>query len=204
MYEDNVTPTPLAEVPDSGDTAQSHKSGLLRFIIDLFETLLLSAILFLGINAVTARIRVDGMSMQPSLLNGEFVLVNRLAYKFGQPQLGDIIVFHLPSDPDLEYIKRVIGTPGDVVEIKGRKVYVNGERLDEPYIAEKTLYEVRWEVPRGAVFVLGDNRNNSSDSHNWGPVPLDNVVGKAIFVYWPVSRWEWLDHSTPPDASSGV
>jgi signal peptidase I len=168
-----------------------------RFIIDLVETLLFSALLFLGINAVTARIRVDGSSMEPTFVTGEFVLVNRLAYLLSQPKVGDVIVFPYPRDPKQEFIKRVIGGPGDRVVIKDRKVYVNGIQLIEPYIAERPRYEVQYDVPQDNVFVLGDNRNNSSDSHNWGLVPLESVVGKAVFVYWPVTRWGWVDHIQP-------
>lgn len=165
------------------------RSGIVRFLLDIVETLILSVVLFAAINAVSARIRVDGASMEPTLQSGEFVIVNKLAYVLGSPKIGDVIVFHFPRDPDQEYIKRVIGLPGDRISIKGGKVYVNGQLLEEHYIAAPPVYEATWDVPADSLFVLGDNRNNSSDSHNWGPVPLDYVVGKAIFVYWPPTAW---------------
>jgi signal peptidase I len=107
-----------------------------------------------------------------------------------------VIVFHFPRDPDQEYIKRIIGLPGDRVEIKNGEVYVNDRVLDEDYIAASPVYEDILDVPGDSLIVLGDNRNNSSDSHNWGPVPLDYVIGKATFVYWPPTEWGVLNQPT--------
>lgn len=175
---------------------EEKRSGFMRFVIDVAETLILSIVLFAAINAVSARIRVDGASMEPTLQSGEFVIVNKLAYLFGEPTTGDVIVFHFPRDPDQEYIKRIIGLPGDRVEIKNGEVYVNDRVLDEDYIAASPVYEDILEVPGDSLIVLGDNRNNSSDSHNWGPVPLDHVIGKAMFVYWPPTEWGLLNQPT--------
>jgi signal peptidase I len=177
------------------EAAQPRKSGLLSFLREVFETVILALILFAAINFLTARNRVEGSSMEPTLRNGEFVLVNRLAYRIGQPQRGDVIVFHYPKNPTQEYIKRVIGLPGDVVKIFRRQVSVNGKILNEPYIADAPNYMVNTTVPADTFFVLGDNRNNSSDSHSWGPVPLENVVGKALLVYWPPDEWGTIDHN---------
>ncbi len=177
------------------------KSGFWRFFLDVIETVVLSVLLFAGINAISARIRVDGFSMEPTLQNGEFVIVNKLAYKLGSPTIGDVIVFHYPRDPSQEYIKRVIGLPGDQVKVSNRQVYVNGNRLNEPYIASPARYNGEWEVPAGGLFVLGDNRNNSSDSHNWGAVPLENIIGKAMFVYWPPDQWGFISHPTVAPAA---
>jgi len=176
------------------------RSGFLRFVLDALETLVLSVILFAAINAVSARIRVDGASMEPTLQSGEFVIVNKLTYTLGKPKTGDVIVFHFPRDPDQEYIKRVIGLPGDRVTVKSGRVYVNDQPLEEAYIASPPVYESTWDVPADSLFVLGDNRNNSSDSHNWGMVPMDYVVGKAIFVYWPPTEWGVVEY--PPAASA--
>lgn len=180
-------------VEDETPQTQSA-SGVWRFFLDLLETLILSALLFAGINAVSARIRVDGYSMEPTLHGGEFVFVNRLAYKFGEPKVGDVVVFHYPRDPEQEYIKRVIGLPGDTVRIERGQVYVNDQLLSEPYIAAMPTYHGAWAVPDGAVFVLGDNRNNSSDSHDWGAVDMQYVIGKALFVYWPFEEWGIISH----------
>lgn len=181
-------------VPDPS-TPKKRRSAPVRIIIDIAETLLLSILLFISINAVSARIRVDGFSMEPTMQSGEFIVVNKLAYTFGQPELGDVIIFQYPRDPDQEYIKRVIGTPGDRVMVTDGQVFVNGEFIDEPYIAAAPVYQSEWTVPDNSLFVLGDNRNNSSDSHTWGPVPMEYVIGKAFFVYWPPDRWGLIGHA---------
>jgi signal peptidase I len=133
--------------------------------------------------------------MEPTLHNGELLIVSRLAYKLSQPETADIIVFHLPQDLGQDYIKRVIGLPGDTVEIKGRQVYVNKQLLDEPYIAARPISIGTWTVPEDQLFVLGDNRNNSSDSRAWGMVPVEDVVGKALIIYWPPENWGILAHA---------
>ena len=186
--EHNLEQFHTETITESQDS-EEKRSGLVRFIIDVVETLVLSIVLFAAINAVSARIRVDGASMEPTLQSGEFVIVNKLAYWFGEPTIGDVIVFHFPRDPDQEYIKRIIGLPGDQVEIKDGEVFVNGQVLSEDYIAASPVYDVVSDVPEDSLFVLGDNRNNSSDSHNWGSVPLDYIIGKATFVYWPPTEW---------------
>jgi len=184
--------------PDPDSTAQDSKpGGLRRFLVDVAETVVLSLLLFMGINAVSARIRIESVSMQPTLYEGYFVIVNKLAYTLGDFSRGDVIVFHYPPDPAREpYIKRVIGLPGDQVSVQDGKVLVNGEPLREPYISAPPLYAGNWTVPEGSLFVLGDNRNSSSDSHSWGMVPLENVIGKAELVYWPPEEWKLLNQVT--------
>jgi signal peptidase I len=188
----------LQETPSDPPAQQSLSSekgnSVGRFIIDVLETLVLSVLLFLGINAISARIRVDGFSMEPSLHSGEFVIVNKLAYKLGEPRPGDVIVFRYPFDPQQEYIKRVIGLPGDHIKIVDGILYRNGIAQEEPYIAAAPAYNNEVTVPENSLFVLGDNRNNSSDSHNWGAVPIEYVVGKALFVYWPPRNWGVVQH----------
>ena len=182
VYENETTQEQLVQPP-------KNQMGLAKLLIETIETILLAVLLFIGINAVSARIRVDGFSMLPTLQSHQYVLVNRLAYRLGSPQTGDVIVFHYPRDPEQEYIKRVIGLPGDRVQIANGEVMVNGMLIDEPYIADAPLYQTEWTVPENSLFVLGDNRNNSSDSHNWGPVPMEYVVGKAVLIYWPLENW---------------
>lgn len=171
------------ETPDRNIVRPRHPA------FDLLETLLLAAVLFLGINLLTARIRVDGSSMEPTLSDREFIIVNRLTYRFGEPTRGDVIVFSLSLNANREYIKRVIGLPGDRVNIAGRQVTVNGIELEEPYIADDPTYTGSWTVPDDSLFVLGDNRNNSTDSHIWGSIDMENVIGKAMFIYWPLVEW---------------
>lgn len=183
-------------IPAPEEPAHNER-GFRRFLLDVLETVLLSLMLFLGINAISARIRVESISMQPTLFAGDFIIVNKLAYKLGGPERGDIIIFHYPPNPNIEpYIKRVIGLPGEMVRVGGGKVYVNDIPLREPYIQAPPNYEGNWVVPEDSLFVLGDNRNKSSDSHSWGMVPLENVIGKAEVVYWPPSEWQVLNENT--------
>lgn len=176
-------------------TVPIEKEGSLsRFLLDLLETIVLSVVLFLGINAVTARVMVEGYSMRPTLENGEYVLVNKMSYRSELPEYGDIVVFHFPVDPDQDFIKRVIALPGDDVYIIDGEVRVNERVLNEEYISASPQYVGRWHVPEDQIFVLGDNRNNSSDSHSWGAVPSENLIGKAIFAYWPPPEWKVLEH----------
>ncbi|HEX9618231.1 MAG TPA: signal peptidase I [Anaerolineales bacterium] len=187
----------VSELQESNE----KRSGFLRFVVDIVETLILSVILFAAINAVSARIRVDGASMEPTLQSGEFVIVNKLAYVIGQPKIADVIVFHFPRDPEQEYIKRVIGLPGDQVVIQEGRVTVNGQLLEEEYIAASPVYEATLDVPSDSLFVLGDNRNNSSDSHSWGPVPVEYVVGKAVLIYWPPTEWGMISQISTASAA---
>lgn len=170
-------------------------------VVDILETLLLSVVLFFLINAVSARIKIDGSSMEPNLHHGEFVIVSKLNYRFGEPERGDIVVFDFPRNITQEYIKRVIGLPGEHVEIREGKVYINGVLLSEPYLQVSPEYEGEWDVPDETLFMLGDNRNNSSDSHNWGIVPSENLVGEALLVYWPPSSWGLVNGVKPVLAS---
>ena len=163
---------------------------------DILETLVLSVFLFLVINAISARVRVDGFSMRPTLDDGQFVLVSRLAYRFGEFERGDIIVFNSPVEVDEDLIKRVIGLPGDIIKVENGIVYVNGTMLDEPYIAAPPAYSGTWQVQEDQLFVLGDNRNDSSDSHAWGSVSEEEVIGKAILIYWPFTDVTLITHET--------
>jgi len=189
--ESSSSGTPLIE-----DVEIKNSTGIRRFLIDILETILLSVFLYMGINAITARIRVDGYSMEPTLHHGQNILVNRLAYKLGKPVIGDVIVFRFPRNPNQEYIKRVIGLPGDRIEIRDGVVLINEKVLDEPYIADTPNYHVNTIVPERSLFVLGDNRNHSSDSHSWGHVPINDVIGKAIFIYWPPQNWGLIKSHT--------
>ena len=166
------------------------------WLIDAAETIILALVMFVIINALTSRVRVENISMLPTLNPGELLLVNKMAYKLGDPHHGDVVIFHAPNNPGEDYIKRLIGAPGDEVTIGNGKVVVNGVELTEPYIAASPSYNGSWIVPEDSLFVLGDNRNSSSDSHAWGFVPLDQVIGKALFIYWPLNKIASL---TQPD-----
>jgi signal peptidase I len=138
-------------------------------------------------------VKVEGTSMTPSLVNDERIFINKFVYRFGISDIdrGDTIVFWAPEDPSKSYIKRVIGVPGDVIEIVEGRVVLNGQSLNEPYIRDEDRDRMSMparKVEDGHYFVLGDHRNSSNDSRSWGTVPRDAIYGKAVFVYWPLDR----------------
>ncbi len=190
-----------------------------RLLRELAETVILALVIFLLVRAVVQNFQVEGKSMEPSLESGWYLLVDKALYwevdlntvhkflpfvhpgedptryLFRGPKRGDIIVFvapdQVPGSPERDFIKRVIGLPGDTIEVKNCTVYVNGKPLAENYIQDVPAYTYPTNgsgpvtVPKGQYFVLGDNRNNSSDSHSWGFVPKQNIIGQAWVVYWP-------------------
>jgi signal peptidase I len=148
--------------------------------------------------------RVEGFSMEPTLRTNQYLLVNKLSYLVSEPQRGDIVVLRFPQDPRRDFIKRIIGLPGEEVEVRGGRVYVNGRALDEPYIRDRPLYAYpRKRVPENQYFVLGDNRNNSHDSHVWDWLPKEYIIGKAWLSYWPISSWGVLQHNSVHFATAG-
>jgi signal peptidase I len=173
--------------------------------------------------------RVEGISMLPTFQGGEALVINRAAYfhvdasplarvlptthqgsvsyVFGGPRRGDIVVFHAPLQPDADYIKRIIGLPGETVVIRDGQVFIEGQRLDEPYIDFPATYDFppgnqAIMVPDGSYFVLGDNRPNSADSHLGWFVPADNLIGRAWLRYWPPSQLGVFQSAEPVRASS--
>ena len=186
--------------------ATPARQGWKQFMREILEDVALVVIFSLAINIISARVRVEGYSMLPTLDDGVYVLISRLAYTVGDYQRGDIIVFRPPMYPDApfwqhllglpgfddkyeDYIKRIIGLPGETVRIANGRVYINDVALIEPYIAAPPDYSSEWTVPEGQLFVLGDNRNNSADSHAWGFLPQKNILGKALVIYWPFAQF---------------
>ncbi len=229
MANEEFRPRPesIAAAPAPEAQKSASSSGALREVI---ETLILAAIIFLGVRLVVLNFRVDGESMTPNLQDREMLLVDRNAYfhfdastvdallpgdqtaggkewyLFGAPQRGDIIVFDPPVNSPKPYIKRIIGLPGDHITFNNGSVMVNGAALPEPYIDQKTRCQ-RDEycdvvVPDGDVFVLGDNRGNSSDSRVFGPVSVDRIIGKAWVGYWPLDAVGFVPHYSYPDIPS--
>jgi signal peptidase I len=164
-------------------------SGLLSWLRELVETIIPALLIALAINFFVAQpTLVRGYSMEPTLHQEERLLVEKVSYRFHQPQRGDIVVLKVAQEP-IPLVKRVIGLPGETVEIRQGKVYVNGQHLDEPYLRQTPYGNMPARpVPAGSIFVLGDNRNNSNDSRYFGVVPLDDVVGKAWLRYWPLEQ----------------
>jgi signal peptidase I len=143
--------------------------------------------------------------MYPNFDDAQVLYVSRLNYMLGQPERLDIVVFHYPINPEEDYIKRVIGLPGDVVEIRDARVYVNNTVLNEPYIYElcdpDRCIDKRWDLAPDEYFVMGDNRNQSSDSRDFGPVKRDLIVGEVLVRYWPPEDWGIVTRIGSPAAT---
>lgn len=179
-----------------------QKSKVGSFFLEIFQTLIMALIFYFLIDSFFPRVRVENISMKPTLQPGELLLVNKLAYRLGDPHHGDVIVFHYPANPSEDYIKRLIGLPGDEIRVENGLVFINGQAMEEPYIAAIPAYDGSWLVPEGMYFVLGDNRNQSSDSHSWGFVPEENIVGKALIVYWPLDQVKTLYYPLTVNAAN--
>lgn len=164
-------------------------------VIEFIQTL----VIFLAIGTaiylfIAQPHRVSGQSMFPTLENGDYILTNKIGYTFGQPQKGQIIVFKEPRDESLDFIKRIIGLPGDKLKIESGKVYVNGRVIDEGYLdptittlpASFLKEDQEVIIPEDRYIVIGDNRLASSDSREWGFITRDEIIGQAFFRYWPI------------------
>ena len=203
---------PLGDVkpePPASDARQAEPASLQDVLWELVQTVVMAVVIFLLIRNVIQNYRVEGISMEPNFHNGQFLIVNRFAYCPGahleikpldinlervwcvrQPQRGDVIVFEYPRDPSRDFIKRVIGLPGETIEVKSGRVYVNGKMMPEPFGPNPGSYTAGpVVVPPDEVYVMGDNRNNSSDSHMWGSLPQRLIIGKALVSYWPPQHW---------------
>jgi len=157
---------------------------------EFFLTLLIAAVIFGAFNFTLQTFGIYMSSMEPSFYEGQRLLVNKAIYLIDDPERGDVFIFNAPNGRNGDYIKRVIGLPGDTVEIKEGAVYVNGAKLDEPYIMNNPGYTMaEQEISPDMYFVLGDNRNNSDDSHHGWLVPRENIIGKAWLLTWPPSEW---------------
>jgi signal peptidase I len=192
--QDEQGPPPAVSVPAATPTiqppAQSNARNAISWLRDLSVSVVIAIIVILFLYQP---VKVEGTSMTPALINEERIFINKFVYRFGFSDIdrGDTIVFWAPEDPSRSYIKRVIGVPGDVVEIVDGTVILNGKRQEEPYI--RAEYRDRMSMTRrlieaGHYFVLGDHRNSSNDSRSWGTVSREAIYGKAVFVYWPLNR----------------
>ncbi|HCI81805.1 MAG TPA: signal peptidase I [Ktedonobacter sp.] len=164
-----------------------------RLVREVIETIVLTVLMFLIIRLAVQNFQIQGHSMEPSFHDQELVLVDKWTYLFHAPARGDVIVFVAPPQPDQDYIKRVVGLPGDVVTVQGTQVYINGKLLQEPYVKpynQGNQYSsfTNRVIPPNDYFVFGDNRNGSSDSRDWGCLPRANIIGRVGLVYWPFGQ----------------
>jgi signal peptidase I len=216
---------PMTTIPDTEvETEQrvtvattKSKGGGLAW--ELLQTIVLTLAIFLGVRSIVQNFRVEGASMEPTLETGQYLLISKASYfhvegtpldhllpithlgstdyLFGGPQRGDVVVFRAPTQPDKDFIKRIVGMPGDTILIKNGTVLINGQALQEPFIHYPATYTYPFDgqpkqVPDANYFVLGDNRPNSSDSHLGWFVPVDNFIGKAWISYWPPAAWQLM------------
>ena len=187
--EDRSAPAALAQ-----PVAASAPSSATQTAISWFRDLALSVVIAIVVILFLYQpVKVEGTSMKPGLVDQERIFINKFEYRFGLADIsrGDTVVFLFPRDPTKSYIKRVIGIPGDTVEVVNGTVLVNGKAISEPYVPEEARDQL--SMPRTVVkadnyFVLGDNRRFSNDSRTWGLVPRDDIYGKAVFGYWPLDR----------------
>lgn len=213
-------------------TDHSHEhvaTGSVRSVVkEMLETAIFILLIFFIVRGIVQNFKIEGSSMEPSLHSGQYILVNKLVYfhfdvnapmrllpgndelpeevvyPFHIPERGDVIVFEYPNDPRKDYIKRVIGLPGETVEIRDGDVYVNSQMIDEPYLRGTTTScssgsacgQGPVVVPEDSIFVMGDNRANSSDSREWEALPLEHVIGQAWILYYPVRDWGVVPHTT--------
>ncbi|HYM65301.1 MAG TPA: signal peptidase I [Candidatus Sulfotelmatobacter sp.] len=172
------------------------------FLLDTVQTFLIAAAVFLVIYIFLFRpFEVKGESMYPNFYDKEYVITNLIALRISHPKIGDVVVFKAPPDPTKDYIKRVIGVPGDSIYIKDGNVYLNGKPLNEsPYLkSDVKTYSGQFlgedkpiTVPKDYYFVMGDNRLFSSDSREWGFVKEGDIIGESMFVYWPLNRMRFI------------
>jgi signal peptidase I len=209
LQRQTAVPPEEVAAPANAPGASTASSVILASVWEVAQTVLLALALFFLIRNFVQNYRIEGVSMEPNFHDGQFLIVNRYAYCPGlhfevppagvnldktwcvrMPRRGDVIVFEYPRDPSRDFIKRVIGLPGETIEIRAGQVLVNGQPLEEPFGPNPGSYTAPpVTVGQGEVFVLGDNRNNSSDSHAWGTLPMDYVIGEALVSYWPPRHW---------------
>jgi len=183
-------------------------SSLGSFLLDILETVVISLAIFVVFYVFIAQPhQVKGDSMLPDFHTGEYILTNKLSFKFSNPKRGDVIVFKYPNAPQYDYIKRIVGLPKEEIELINGVVTVyneenpSGFKLDEPYLSKGTVTmgrsflseNLRYKIPENEYFVMGDNRDKSSDSRQWGPLPKDNIIGRSWVRYWPPQALAVID-----------
>lgn len=183
------------------DSMNKYLRNLGAIVLDFVETVVIAASIFLILYlTIVQPHKVNGQSMVPNFQHAEYLLTDKISYKLRDPQMGEVVVFHAPEAANCpkgsrcDFIKRILGVPGDTIEVKNNQIWVNGSPLNEVYIPDdfKTMPGAFTKdrvitLAEDEYFTVGDNREFSSDSRQWGPTPKQNIVGRAIFRYWPLS-----------------
>ncbi|MBT9159598.1 MAG: signal peptidase I [Dehalococcoidia bacterium] len=168
-------------------------------IREILTTVLLALLIFVAIRAVVHNFEVNGFSMEPNLHHGQFIIVSKAAYWFSNPLRGDIVVFQT-GRPNHGIIHRIVGLPGELIEIRNGELYVNGEKLEEPYVRVRSVSVSPRKVPHDSYFIVGDNRAATS----WDIVPRRNIIGRAWLIYWPISDWGMAPNHSWESGVGGV
>lgn len=182
----------------------SFKRAIAAFFDFLQGIVVMLALLVMVYLFIMSPQEISGRSMEPNFYNGEYILTNKIEYKFTDPQRGDVVIFKSPRNPDIDFIKRIIALPGESVSISDGSIYVNGRQLIEPYLSPDIFVfggsylpeGSERMIPQGTYFVVGDNRPHSSDSREFGPIAKEEFIGKALLRYWPFDRVGFID-TTP-------
>ncbi len=174
-----------------GKSTGKSKSALLELLESVAIAVLLAVLIRMFLFQPFI---IPSGSMEPTLQVGDRIMVNKLSYRLGKPERGDVVVFKFPLDPNRDFVKRLIAKGGETVAIRDSKLIINGEQVPEEYLPPGLMFEDFGpvEVPPGTYFMLGDNRNSSEDSRSWGMMPEENIIGKAVLIYWPLDRIKLL------------
>lgn len=169
---------------------------IFSFFLDFLETIVVALSIFVVVYLFFFQPHeVKGSSMEPNFHDGEYILTDKISYRFRLPKRGEVIILKAPNNPDIDYIKRIIGLPGESLKVEDGSVFINGKRLNEPYVSDKTTIlgngflsseGQQITIPDNYYFVMGDNRPRSSDSREFGPIPRSSIIGKAFIRYWPL------------------
>ncbi len=177
------------------DQQEEKKTKGKSVIMEIIESVAIAILLAVLIRTfVFQPFYIPSESMVPSLLVGDRIIVSKLNYHFSDPKRGDVMVFKFPLDPTRDFVKRTIGVGGESLSIRNSQLYINGKVIEEDYLPEGLAFADFGpvEVPSGSYFMMGDNRNNSDDSRVWGALPEENIIGKAVLIYWPLNRISFL------------
>jgi signal peptidase I len=184
-----------AQHQQAAGAASTESSGVSSLLREVAEVVVLAVILYIGISFAVQAVHVEGLSMFATLEDNDYLIANKIDYRLHAPQRGDIIILRPPTNNSTDFIKRIIALPGERLLIRDGAVYINGHKLDEPYLPEEWTIDNTWNggaeavIPPNEYFVMGDNRNRSQDSRFFGPISRDRIDGKAWFRIWPLDKF---------------
>lgn len=209
VYVSSTTPADEKESEQKSNKPPSLPIYLIRrlivFLFDFLETGVVALSIFVVAYLFLVQPHeIKGNSMEPNFHNNEYILTDKISYRFSEPKRGDVIIFKAPKNPDIDYIKRIIALPGERVKIQNGLVYIDGKLLKEPYLKDTTnLFPgsfmregIDITVPPEEYFAMGDNRSHSSDSREFGPIPARLIIGRALLRYWPISQFGALPQTS--------